>query len=167
MLYIQPNMNLLQKKTNHPQGWELLGTSWHQQSTQQLMQLKTVPISESALHLSANQSTSIHPIGFPQLPCWFIAHSSSHVYLFCKSQDVFTSLTFWTFSVNSSSNHLWSLITSLTGIPLILAFRKSGTCRKSYRNTFRNRPEEFNASTLLSTQKIIIIVIVIIKRKQR
>jgi hypothetical protein len=87
--------------------------------------------------------------------------------LFCKSQDVFTSLTFWTFSVNSSSNHLWSLITSLTGIPLILAFRKSGTCRKSYRNTFRNRPEEFNASTLLSTQKIIIIVIVIIKRKQR
>lgn len=155
-------MNLLQKKTNHPQGWELLGTSWHQQSTQQLMQLKTVPISESAIHLSANQSTIIHPIGFPQLPCWFVAHSSSHVYSFCKSQDV-TSLTFWTFSVNSSSNHLWSLITSLTGKPLILAFRKSGTCRRSYRNTFRKRPGEFNASTLLSTQKII----VIIKRKQR
>ncbi len=36
-------------------------------------------------------------------------------------------LTFWTFSVNSSSNHLWSLITSFTGKPLILAFKKSGT----------------------------------------
>ena len=156
-------MNLPQKKTNHPQGWDLLETMASAIDTA-VDEAEDLPHFSISTPLSANQSTSIHPIGFPQLPCWFIAHSSSHVYSFCKSQDV-TSLTFWTFSVNSSSNHLWSLITSLTGKPLILAFRKSGTCRKSYRNTFRNRPGEFNASTLLSTQKII--VTVIIKRKQR
>lgn len=40
----------------------------------------------------------------------------------------FDSFTVWTFSVNSCSNHLLSLMTSLTGKPSILAFKKSGTC---------------------------------------
>lgn len=48
-----------------------------------------------------------------------------------------TNLTFWIVSVNPSSSHLWSLIISFTGKPLILAFRKSGTWQQFHRVPFK------------------------------
>lgn len=63
-------------------------------------------------------------------------------------------IAFWTFSVNSSSNHLMSLMTSLTGKPLILAFRKSGTWWKLYWVFLYKKIERILSIHVLKTESI-------------